>query len=119
MSHLLDEEGNVYEQGLFGGWHRKQGLFGPEKDVGWFGQPNVERDFFGNPVPESTFFSIAQQVLQDIGDGGLSGRHYLNCKPWGNRPIAFSSMGRAGQNQRESNTARIEGELATMRLVAC
>ncbi|MCL6511428.1 MAG: hypothetical protein K6U78_12150 [Anaerolineae bacterium] len=65
MSHLLDDEGNVYEQGLFGGWHRKQGLFGPEKDVGWFGQPNVERDFFGNPVPESTFFG--GQVHSDDG----------------------------------------------------
>lgn len=55
MSQLIDEDGNVYEQGFFGGWQQKQGLFGPERDVGWFGQPNVERDFFGNPVPETTF----------------------------------------------------------------
>ncbi|BCX04596.1 MAG: hypothetical protein KatS3mg053_2534 [Candidatus Roseilinea sp.] len=65
MSHLLDEDGNVYEQGLFGGWQQKHGLFGPERDVGWFGQPNVERDLFGNPVPESTF--LGGQVYSDDG----------------------------------------------------
>ncbi len=65
MSQLIDDEGNVYEQGLFGGWHQKQGLFGPEKDVGWFGQPNVERDLFGNPVPASTF--LGGQIYSDDG----------------------------------------------------
>jgi hypothetical protein len=54
MSQLIDDDGNIYEQSLFGGWQQKQGLFGPEKDVGWFGQPNVERDILGNPVPDSS-----------------------------------------------------------------
>lgn len=40
-------------------------LFGSEKDVGWTGQPNVERDFIGNPVPESTF--LGGQVHGDDG----------------------------------------------------
>lgn len=65
MSHLLDEDGNVYEQSLFGGWQQKYGLFGPERDVGWFGQPNVKRDLFGNPVPETTF--LGGQVYSDDG----------------------------------------------------
>lgn len=65
MSHLLDEEGNVYEQGLFGGWQQKHGLFGPERDVGWFGQPNIKRDLFGSPVPETTF--LGGQVYSDDG----------------------------------------------------
>ena len=63
MSQLVDEDGNVYEQGLFGGWQQKHGLFGPEKDVGFFGQPNIERDLFGNPVPESTF--LGGQIHSD------------------------------------------------------
>jgi hypothetical protein len=61
MSQLVDEDGNVYEQGFGGNWQQKQGLFGPEKDTGMFGQPNVERDILGNPVPESTF--LGGQIL--------------------------------------------------------
>jgi hypothetical protein len=65
MSQLVDDEGNIYEQGFLGGWQQKQGLFGPEKDVGWFGQPNIERDIFGNPVPESSL--LGGQVYSDDG----------------------------------------------------
>lgn len=65
MSQLVDKDGNVYEQGFSGNWQQKQGLFGPEKDTGMFGQPNVERDFLGNPVPESTF--LGGQIHGDDG----------------------------------------------------
>ena len=50
MSHLLDEEGNIYEQGIGGKWNPSTGVFGQNKDTNLFGQPNIQRDFLGRPV---------------------------------------------------------------------
>ena len=45
---LLTSEGYVYEQNWAGQW-QQQGMFGPERDVNWLGQPNVERNILGQP----------------------------------------------------------------------
>lgn len=53
MSHLLDREGNVYQQGTFGEWERRQGLLGPGKgrpERDWLGRPEQARDESGHPV---------------------------------------------------------------------
>ena len=53
MSHLVDEDGNVYKQGgLSGEWHQQHGLLGSEKDTDLFGQPNVQRNLLGQPNQE-------------------------------------------------------------------
>lgn len=72
MSRLLDEEGNVYEPGMFGsGWHRKQGIFGNERETDFFGNPRVKRDIFGRPVQARSGFG--SPVYSDT------------CHPWGNK----------------------------------
>lgn len=46
----VDDEGYVYEQNwLTGSWEHKQGLFGPEREVDFFGNPRVDNDWLGNP----------------------------------------------------------------------
>jgi len=47
---LIDKDGNVHEKGWDGQYHPKQGMFGPERDVSFPRQPNVERDLLRNPV---------------------------------------------------------------------
>jgi hypothetical protein len=50
MSHLVDEDGNVYRQGtLSGEWRQQHGLLSPERDTNLFGQPNVQRNILGQP----------------------------------------------------------------------
>jgi len=50
MSHLIDEDGNVYRQGaLSGEWRQQRGLLSPERDTNLFGQPNVQRNWLGQP----------------------------------------------------------------------
>lgn len=50
MSHLLDDEGHVYKQGVFSDeWRQQQGFLGPEKDTDWLNRPNVRRDLLGRP----------------------------------------------------------------------
>jgi hypothetical protein len=48
LSGLIDDEGQVYNQGPFrAGWQPKQGMFGIEKDTNLFGQPNIRQGLFG------------------------------------------------------------------------
>jgi hypothetical protein len=61
MSHLIDEQGNVYEQGLGGGWHPQRGLFGQDKDTNLLGQPNLQRDILGRPVEARGFWGSQQR----------------------------------------------------------
>ena len=74
---LLDKEGNVYEPGLLGGHHQKQGIFGPEKDTGLFG-PNVKQGLFG-PEPARGAFGGKKTaddgtpLYQRSSAGGSSG----------------------------------------------
>lgn len=67
---LIDDEGYVYRQNLFGEWRQQQGVFGPVKDVNWLGQPRVERNILGQPKVARDFFGQPIQSGSG-GDGGI------------------------------------------------
>lgn len=63
---LIDKDGIVHEKGWDGQYHPKQGLFGPERDTSWTGQPNVERDWLGRPQEERDW--LGRPVQSRSGD---------------------------------------------------
>lgn len=71
---LIDKDGIVHEKGWDGQYHPKQGLFGPERDTGWTGQPNVQRDWLGRPVHsiggEPLYRRAGSSDSSDWGGGG-------------------------------------------------
>jgi hypothetical protein len=74
----VDSEGHVYEKGWDGQYHQKEGIFGPERDLGIFGTPKVERDIFGNPKVERDWLgnertsSSGEKLYRSPGSGGNS-----------------------------------------------
>jgi hypothetical protein len=56
MSHLLDDQGNVYEQSPWGEWTRKEGWAGPEREVDWTGRPKIKHNLWGEPEPARDFW---------------------------------------------------------------
>jgi len=65
--HLVDSEGNVYQRGLLGDWQRKEGVFGPQKDVDWLGNPKVKQNLVGQRVVARDF--LGQPVQNASGQG--------------------------------------------------
>lgn len=58
---LIDKDGVVHEKGWDGQYRPKQGLFGPEKDVKWTGQPKVENDWLGRPQEDRNWLGKSTQ----------------------------------------------------------
>ena len=76
---LIDEEGIVHERGMGGQYHPKPGVFGPQRDTDWRGQPNVERDLLGRPQEERDWLGRPAQstggtTLYRRSDRGSSDR---------------------------------------------
>lgn len=55
MSELLDDEGNIYQKGIFGEWQQKQGMLGATKATDLFGRPKIKRNLLGQPEEARTF----------------------------------------------------------------
>lgn len=53
---MTDKDGVVYEKGWDGKYHPKEGFFGVEQDVDFFGNAKTQTDFLGNPVEETNFW---------------------------------------------------------------
>lgn len=65
MSSLIDKSGVIHEKGWDGQYRPKQGLFSPQKDTTFWGNPNVERDLFGNAKVERNW--LGQPVTSNRG----------------------------------------------------
>ena len=52
--HLIDKEGNVYREDIFGRWNRQEGLLGTERDTTWTGSPRIKRDWLGHEEKAQT-----------------------------------------------------------------
>lgn len=77
---LIGKDGVVHEKGWDGQYRPKQGLFGPERDTTWTGQPDVKHDWLGRPQEERDWLgrsvrsSSGNTLYRRVGsDGGWGG----------------------------------------------